>query len=216
MWQHTYTPADYHLISSSACMGETSYWLPPPTPPIKSPTCKQAGIQTGRQTKCITTLTHHPLTNSQTRKMYHRLVNRQAGRRADKMYYHTCASPSHKQTDRQMDEMYYCTPTSPTREQSDGQTKYVSPSHEQAGRQAGGQTKHVSPHSHGASDGLNNLNGGLPAGQVGCLHADPCTGANRRKNGHAQNLPSLVKVHHQPITQPRLVDCTLSGQGHTD
>ena len=184
--------------------------------------------------------------------MYHRLVNRQAGRRTDKMYYHTCASPSHKHTDRQMDEMYYCTPTSPTREQSDGQTKYVSPSREQAGRQAdkmyyhtcaspshkqtdrqmdemyyctptsptreqaGGQTKYVSPHSHGASDGLNNLNGGLPAGQVGCLHADPCTGANRRKNGHAENLPSLVKVHHQPITQPRLVDCTLSGQGHTN
>ena len=154
--------------------------------------------QADRKTKCITTLTHHPLTNSQTRKMYHRLVSRQAGRRTDKMYYHTCASPSHKQTDRQVDEMYYCTPASPTREQSDGQTKYVS------------------PHSHGASDGLNNLNGGLPAGQVGCLHADPCTGANRRKNGHAQNLPSLVKVHHQPITQPRLVDCTLSGQGHTD
>ena len=91
--------------------------------------------QADRKTKCITTLTHHPLTNSQTRKMYHRLVSRQAGRRADKMYYHTCASPSHKQTDRQMDEMYYCTPTSPTREQSDGQTKYVSPSREQAGRQ---------------------------------------------------------------------------------
>ena len=83
------TPADYHLISSSACMGKTSYWLQPPTPPIKSPTCKQAGRQPGGQTKCITALMHHPLANSQTECItvltHHQLVNRQT----DKMYHCT-------------------------------------------------------------------------------------------------------------------------------
>ena len=137
---------------------------------------------------------HHTRTSpiqSRTHKMYHHLMNRQADRQNVLPYSHITKS----QTDRQADKMYYCTHTSPTREQSCRQTKYVS------------------PYSHGPSNGLNDLNGGLPAGQVGCMHADPCAGANCRKNGHTKNLPSLVKVHHQPITQTRLIDCALSGQG---
>ena len=154
--------------------------------------------QADRQTKCITTLSHHPFTHSRTHKMYHHLVNRQADRQNVLPYSHITKSQTDTETDRLVDKMYYCTHTSPTCEQSDRQTKYGS------------------LYSHGPSDSLNDLNGGLPAGQVGCMHADPCAGANCRKNGHTKNLPGLVKVHHQPITQTRLIDCTLSGQGYTN
>ena len=202
MYHHTHTPPTYEQADrQTKCIT---------TPTL--PTHEQAD----RQTKCITTLSHHPFTVRHTKC----ITISWTGRQTDKMYYHTRTSPSHKQTLRQTDwrtkcitvlthrplansqtdrqNMYHCTHTSPTCEQSDRQTKYVS------------------LYSHGPSDSLNDLNGGPPAGQVGCMHADPCAGANCRKNGHTKNLPGLVKVHHQPITQTRLIDCTLSGQGYTN
>ena len=51
---------------------------------------------TSRQTKCITTLAHHPFRVGHTKC----ITILWTGRQTDKMYNHTRTSPSHRQTDR--------------------------------------------------------------------------------------------------------------------
>ena len=140
MWQqaaHTTCRLSSHII---LCLHGWNKLLAATT----YPTYKITRLQIGRQTKCITALTHHPLANSQNVSPYLHTTNSWTGRQTKSITvvtYHWCVNS-------QIDKMYHHTHTQPTYEQADRQTKCITtptlPTHEQADR----QTKCITTLSH--------------------------------------------------------------------
>ena len=140
MWQqaaHTTCQLSSHII---LCLHGWNKLLAATT----YPTYKITRLQIGRQTKCITALTHHPLANSQNVSPYLHTTNSWTGRQTKSITvvtYHWCVNS-------QIDKMYHHTHTPPTYEQADRQTKCITtptlPTHEQADR----QTKCITTLSH--------------------------------------------------------------------